>query len=105
MGGGATDDQKNAWLLEMLNDVPNEKRTARYVCAAVLFFFDGQMVAAEGSVEGLIAREPRGENGFGYDPIFFIPEYGRTAAEITDFEKDRVSHRGAAFRALLGKII
>ena len=105
LGGDTPRGKQNQAILEMMKDVPDEKRTARFICAAVCVLPDGSVMTAEGAVEGIIAREPRGKNGFGYDPIFFIPEYGRTAAEITDFEKDRVSHRGAAFRALLDKII
>ncbi|MCE1180627.1 MAG: RdgB/HAM1 family non-canonical purine NTP pyrophosphatase [Micrococcales bacterium] len=87
-------------VLEQISDVPDEHRAAAFRCAAVLALPGGQVFAEEGRVEGRIVREPRGTNGFGYDPIF-EPEPGRTMAEHTDEEKNAISHRGRAFRAMV----
>ncbi len=98
--------EKNAKILAMLSDVPEEKRTARYVCAIACVFPDGRTLLAEETMEGRIAQEPAGSNGFGYDPIFYVPEAGKTAAEMSPEEKHAVSHRGKALRkmeALLGE--
>ena len=91
---------KNAALIERLKGVPDEKRTARFVCAAAAAFPDGTVKIVRGVMEGRIGYEEKGENGFGYDPIFFLPEYGCTSAELTREEKNRISHRGKALRAL-----
>ncbi len=92
------DKANNAKLLGALDDIEESKRTARFVCCLALS--DGQKILAEasGTVEGVIAHKPRGHNGFGYDPLFFIPSLGRTAAELTPEEKNRISHRGQAVR-------
>jgi XTP/dITP diphosphohydrolase len=87
-------------LLEQVADVPDEHRAAAFVCAAVLALPDGTVESAEGRVDGILAREPRGSNGFGYDPIFLVEGDTRTLAEYTDVEKNAVSHRGRAFRSL-----
>ena len=92
---------KNNNLIERLAGVPDEKRTARFVCAVAAAFPDGTVKTAHGTMEGRIGYEEAGENGFGYDPIFFLPEYGCTSAEIDMEEKDRISHRGKALRAIL----
>lgn len=99
LGAGATYDQRFADLLRRLADVPDARRTARFVCA--LAVADGARVCFEtqGVVEGRIAGAPAGTGGFGYDPIFFYPPLGCTLAEAGD-AKDRVSHRGQAFAAL-----
>lgn len=89
--------EKSRDLLRRLEDVPEEERGARFVCAIAAIFPDEETVIARGTIEGRIGRELRGDNGFGYDPIFYLPEYGRTAAELTDEEKNRISHR---YRAL-----
>lgn len=89
-------DVKCKDLLRRMADVPEKNRDARFVCAIAAIFPDGEVAAAEGIVEGRIGYELRGENGFGYDPIFYLPEYGRTAAELTDEEKNRISHRSKA---------
>ena len=86
-------------LLEGMQD-----RRAHYTAAAVMVFPDGREITAEGIAEGEIAHEARGEGGFGYDPIFFLPEYGKTMAEISEDEKNALSHRGKAFRALAAKL-
>jgi len=97
------DDRANLeLLLAQVSDVKNEHRGAGFVCAAVLALPDGQTVAAEGHFRGTLAREPRGSNGFGYDPILLLDD-GRTAAELTPEQKNAMSHRGKAFRALAGR--
>jgi XTP/dITP diphosphohydrolase len=91
---------KNARLLEKLAGVPAEKRTARYVCAVALAEEGKVVFHAVETCEGRIAAEPRGESGFGYDPIFYYPAFGKTLAEATMEEKNRVSHRGKAMARL-----
>jgi XTP/dITP diphosphohydrolase len=86
-------------ILAHLQDVPVARRTARFRCAMALAEPEGDMHVVEGVVEGLIAERPCGEHGFGYDPIFFVPEYGKTTAEMTPEEKHRISHRGRAAEA------
>jgi XTP/dITP diphosphohydrolase len=98
--GEARDQANNAWLLERLGDLEPRLRTARYVCVAVLDEGQGRTASFRGEAEGLIAENPRGAGGFGYDPLFYDPELDRTFAEIPREEKNARSHRGAAFRAL-----
>jgi len=87
-------------LLAQLADVPDEHRSAAFVCAAVLAMPDGRVVVREGRMPGTLAREPSGDNGFGYDPILTVEGDSRTAAELSVEEKNGISHRGKAFRAL-----
>ena len=87
-------------LLGQLSDVPDEHRSAAFVCAAALALPDGTVVVREGRMPGMLAREPRGDNGFGYDPILVLEGDSRTSAEISFEEKNAISHRGKAFRAL-----
>jgi XTP/dITP diphosphohydrolase len=87
-------------LLGQLNDVPDQHRAAAFVCAAVLALPDGTVIVREGRMPGSLAREPRGDNGFGYDPILVVEGDSRTSAELTFQEKNAISHRGKAFRAL-----
>jgi XTP/dITP diphosphohydrolase len=95
------DDAANlALLLDQLADVPDDRRTARFVCAAALALPDGTVIVEEGVVLGRLVREARGTNGFGYDPIFVPDGETRTTAELPSAEKDAISHRGRAFRAL-----
>ncbi len=89
-------DVKSRDFLRRMADVPEEDRDARFVCAIAAIFPDGEAVTTSGVVEGRIGYELRGDNGFGYDPIFYLPEYGRTAAELSDGEKNRISHRSRA---------
>lgn len=91
---------KNGILLKRLADVPEEKRTARFVCAIAACFPDGTELVTRAAMEGRIAHEAKGEHGFGYDPIFFVPEFGKTTAELTEEEKNRISHRGKALRLM-----
>ena len=91
---------KNANLLERLNGVPDEERTARFVCAIAAVLPDGRELTTRATIEGRIGYEERGEGGFGYDPIFFVPECGKTTAELTAEEKNLVSHRGKALKLM-----
>ncbi len=96
----AVDRANLSLLLEQVADVPDEHRAAAFVCAAVVAMPDGRVEGVEGRVEGAIVRAPRGTNGFGYDPVFVPTGDTRTLAEYTDVEKNEISHRGNAFRAL-----
>jgi XTP/dITP diphosphohydrolase len=96
---------KMAKLLELLQDTPPEQRTARFRCVAAATFPDGREFTAEGRMEGIIHSNVQGDGGFGYDPIVYLPILNKTVGELTDLEKDDLSHRGKAFRALLRKIL
>jgi XTP/dITP diphosphohydrolase len=99
--GRAKDDAANLRLvLEQLADVPDERRGAAFLCAAALVTPDGTERVVEGRLDGVLVREPRGSGGFGYDPIFRPAGDSRTTAEMDPAEKDAISHRGRAFRAL-----
>ena len=100
MGEDTSYDIKNANIIERLEGVPDEKRTARFVCAMAAVFPDGTEKTFVRTMEGRIGYEIAGTNGFGYDPIFYLPEYGKTSAEISPEEKNAISHRGKALRAL-----
>lgn len=93
-------DIKNQLLLDRLAGVPDEKRTARFVCAIAAAFPDGTTEVVRGTIEGIIGHEIIGENGFGYDPIFYLPQYGLTTAQISPELKNDLSHRGNALRAM-----
>ncbi len=99
-GAEATDTDRNALLLARLAGVPAEKRTARYVCVVSLAWPEEITVETEGGCAGTISETPQGVNGFGYDPLFFVPEFGRTVAELTADEKSQISHRARALAAL-----
>jgi XTP/dITP diphosphohydrolase len=99
-GEGATDERNLEELIRALKGIPGSGRTARYQCLAVLAFPDGRELHAEGTCEGALVSKPRGGRGFGYDPIFVPAGWDRTMAELSDEEKDRISHRGRALRAL-----
>ncbi len=96
--------EKNKQILEKLDGVPDEKRTARFVCAISAVLADGREYVVKATMEGIIGHEIAGENGFGYDPIFFLPEYGKTSAEISPEEKNAISHRGKALRLMAEKL-
>ncbi len=100
MGEDTSYKIKNASLIERLEGVPDERRTARFVCAIAAAFPDGTVKTVRGTMEGRIGYEEKGENGFGYDPIFYLPEYGCTSAELPMKEKNKISHRGKALRAI-----
>lgn len=91
---------KNAELLRRMEGVPDEKRTARFVCAICLVRPDGSSETVKATMEGRVAYKIAGENGFGYDPIFFLPERGCTSAELSPEEKNEISHRGKALRMM-----
>ncbi len=93
-------DIKNQMLIDRLEGVPDEKRTARFVCAIAAVFPDGTEEVVCEAMEGRIGYKIAGANGFGYDPIFFLPEFGMTSAEITPEQKNEVSHRGKALRSM-----
>ena len=95
-GPGATDAANNALLLSLLKDVPPDQRTARFRCAIALASPEGETWVDEGTCEGVIAGAPRGEGGFGYDPLFIVPELGMTFAELPAEVKNRISHRARA---------
>jgi XTP/dITP diphosphohydrolase len=100
-GDGATDADRNALLLRLLTGVPTERRGARFTCAIVAARQDQVVFSAVETVEGRIADGFSGANGFGYDPLFVYPPYGKTFAEVSREEKARVSHRGKAFARLM----
>lgn len=95
---------KNAAIIERLTDVPVEKRTARFVCDIAAVMPDGKTLVTEGVIEGKIGYEERGEGGFGYDPIFYLPDMSKTTAELSEEEKNAISHRGKALRKMSGEI-
>lgn len=101
MGEDTSYDIKNNALIEKLENVADPDRTARFRCCMALVLPDGREFVTEGAMEGIIAREPKGINGFGYDPILFIPEYNRTCAELSSEEKNNISHRGEALRKMI----
>lgn len=91
---------KNQKIIDRLEGVPDEKRTARFVCAIAAAFPDGRVETRRGTIEGRIGYREAGENGFGYDPIFYVPEFGKTTAELSPEEKNKVSHRGKALERI-----
>lgn len=100
MGEDTSYHIKNANLIERLEGVPDEKRTARFVCAIAAVLPNGEVLHSEGTIEGIIGYEEQGENGFGYDPIFYLPQYGCTTAQLEPDVKNELSHRGKALRAI-----
>ena len=100
LGEDTSYDIKNAKILERMQGVPREKRTARFVCAMAVIMPDGDSFTKTGVMEGYIGDHAEGENGFGYDPIFYLDEYGCSSAELTPQQKNAISHRGKALRAM-----
>lgn len=100
MGEDTSYDIKNQALLDRLEGVPDEKRTARFVCAIAVILPDESSEVVRGTMEGIIGHEIAGKNGFGYDPIFFLPEYGCTSAEVSPEKKNELSHRGEGLRKM-----
>lgn len=100
-GSDASDADRYHLLLQRLRGVPWEKRSARFRCVIALTTPAGQIFTTEGTCEGMIAFEPEGEHGFGYDPIFYVPEYGQTIAQLPAEIKNRISHRARAVQAML----
>lgn len=100
MGENTSYDIKNKELLRRLEGVPDEKRTARFVCAIAAVFPDGTREVVRGTMEGIIGHEIAGENGFGYDPIFFLPKFGMTSAQLAPEKKNELSHRGEGLQKI-----
>lgn len=100
MGEDTSYDIKNQNILDRLEGVPKEQRTARFVCAIAAAFSNGETKVVRGAIEGYIGWEPAGENGFGYDPVFYVEEYGCSTAQLPREVKNRLSHRGKALRAM-----
>lgn len=97
-GNLTTDEERYMLLLQKMRDVPDDRRQARFVCVMALVFPDGREYIEEGVCEGVIAKEPAGENGFGYDPVFYIPELGKTMAQLPLNIKNTISHRARALQ-------
>ena len=105
MGHDTSYDIKNKSFIDKLEGVPDEKRTARFVCAIAAAFPDGRIETVRATMEGQIAHEIAGGNGFGFDPIFYLPDRGCTSAEITSEEKNAISHRGKALRLMRDRLV
>ena len=102
-GHKSSDSERTAFLLENMKDVPDEKRTAKFVCVITCLWPDGRKIVARGECPGVITREVHGENGFGYDPVFYLPELGMTYAELPSEQKNAISHRARALQDFCGK--
>lgn len=100
MGEDTSYDVKNNYIIEQLTGLKGDERSARFVCVIAAAFPDGTEETRRGTIEGQIGFEIAGENGFGYDPIFYVPEYGCTTAQLTSEQKNEISHRGKALRAM-----
>ena len=103
-GENSTYPEKFAKIFEMLKDVPEEKRTAKFVCSIAVVRPDGSEFTVRGEVCGVLHEKPEGDGGFGYDPIFYVPEFGMTTAQMTKEQKNSISHRGKASRAMAEKL-
>lgn len=103
-GMDATDEDRNNKLLELLKGVPFEKRRARFVCAIAVITPENGCFTVEGTCDGYIAFAPEGENGFGYDPIFYVPQYNMTTAQMRPEQKHMISHRGKALRLMRSEL-
>ena len=97
-GHDGTDDERIAYLLERMQDIPDERRAARFVCVITCLWPDGREIVARGECSGRILHEKHGAGGFGYDPVFYLQEYGMTYAELPAGKKNEISHRGCALR-------
>lgn len=95
---------KNNHIIELLKDAKGEERSARFVCVIACVMPDGEIFTTRGTIEGCIGYEEKGENGFGYDPIFYLPERGCTTAELPPEQKNEISHRGRALKAMYKKL-
>ena len=104
MGHDTSYDIKNKAIIDKLEGVEGDQRSARFVCAMAAVFPDGTELVERGTMEGRIAYEIKGDNGFGYDPIMYIPEYGKTSAQLSPDEKNNISHRGKALKKLCDKL-
>ena len=101
---GNSDEERINKVLKLLENVPKNKRSAKFVCVAVLVFPDGKIYMVKEECKGSITFNPKGEHGFGYDPIFLVPEYDKTFAELGDKIKNQISHRGKAMRRTINII-
>lgn len=104
LGEDTSYEIKNQAILDRLAGVPKEKRTARFVCAIAAAMPDGEVLVTRETIEGYIGDKPAGNGGFGYDPIFYVDEYGCSTAELAEEQKNEVSHRGKALRAMKEKL-
>ena len=102
-GHKSSDGERTAFLLENMKDVPDEKRTAKFVCVITCLWPDGRKIVARGECSGMITHEVHGENGFGYDPVFYLPELGMTYAELPSEQKNAISHRARALQEFCRK--
>ena len=102
-GHKSSDGERTAFLLENMKDVPDGKRTAKFVCVITCLWPDGRKIVARGECPGVITREVHGENGFGYDPVFYLPELGMTYAELPSEQKNAISHRARALQEFCRK--
>ncbi len=105
MGEDTPYHEKNMNLISRLEGIPDEKRTARFVCAIACILPDGTRISARATIEGRIGYEEKGEGGFGYDPIFYVPEYNCSTAELTMEQKNKISHRGKALQQMKEQLI
>lgn len=105
MGEDTPYDIKNNRILELLKDVSKDQRTARFVSVIAAVFPDNTTITTKGTIEGIIGYEQAGENGFGYDPIFFVPEYNMTTAQMSIEQKNEISHRGKALKLMKNKLL
>ena len=102
-GHKSSDGERTAFLLENMKDVPDDKRTAKFVCVITCLWPDGRKIVARGECPGVITREVHGENGVGYDPVFYLPELGMTYAELPSEQKNAISHRARALQEFCRK--
>ena len=105
LGENTNYDIKNNYILDKLKGVPAEQRSARFVCAIALAYPNGKNITKRATIEGYIGYEIRGENGFGYDPIFMVPEFDKTTAELSMEEKNKISHRAKALTAMKEELL
>lgn len=104
LGEDTSYDIKNNYIIDRLSDAKDEERGARFVCVIACAFPDGSVITERGTVCGSISKKLMGENGFGFDPIFYVPEYGCTTAELTPEKKNEISHRGRALKGMMKKL-
>jgi XTP/dITP diphosphohydrolase len=105
MGEDTPYSVKNQHIIDLLDGVADEDRTARFVCVIACAFPDGHTITTRGTIEGRIGYEEKGTNGFGYDPIFYVPEFGCTTSELLPEEKNKISHRGKALLAMYDELV
>ena len=104
MGEDTPYEEKNRAIIERLEGVEGDARSARFVCVIAAAFPDGEVITTRGTIEGVIAKEPAGTNGFGYDPIVYVPEYGMTTGQMEPEQKNAISHRGKALAGIKRKL-